>query len=127
MPDKLTSNQTKALAALLEQPTLEKAAEKAGVNVKTLYRWIRQAEFREALQQAEATAIETLSRRVLGMGEDAVTALGDVLKNPAQAGAGNKRMAASEIITRLFQWQELLSMQEQLSELRELTKDVPKT
>jgi hypothetical protein len=64
-----------AILALLQHATREKAAEAAGINVTTLYRWQKDAEFKKALlevrrdvfgqamgrlQQASNTAVDTL-------------------------------------------------------------------
>ncbi|HLK47710.1 MAG TPA: hypothetical protein VKT49_06225, partial [Bryobacteraceae bacterium] len=42
----------KAVEALLKQPTMERAAEAAGINAATLYRWLKEPEFQMALLQA---------------------------------------------------------------------------
>jgi hypothetical protein len=47
-----------AVAALLVEPTVEKAAAKVGVDVKTLYRWLRKPAFRAAYRKARAVVVE---------------------------------------------------------------------
>ena len=59
----MTHKQTQALAALLTQPTKEKAAKAAGIGLTTLKRYLADAQFQEEYQKA-----------VSGLVEDAATA-----------------------------------------------------
>ncbi len=74
-----TTNKEKALAALLESPSIAEAAKKCALSQETLYRYLREKEFvsdyREArrqvvensitqLQQASGEAVETLRRNL---------------------------------------------------------------
>src|SRR5262245_41924827 len=84
--EKLSRLQEKAVAALLSEPTVEKAAEKAGVAPSTLARWRKLPEFREAemaarrevvdrgitLVQLQATAAALALHRNLTCGNPAV-------------------------------------------------------
>jgi hypothetical protein len=47
-----------AIAALLEEPTVEKAAEKAGVSYSTLKGWVRSPEFQVAYREARRQIVE---------------------------------------------------------------------
>jgi hypothetical protein len=47
-----------AIAALLEQPTIEKAAEKAGVAYSTLKGWVKLAEFQAAYRDTRRQVVE---------------------------------------------------------------------
>ncbi len=76
---KLERKQELAIVALLQQPTVEAAAEVAGVADVTLWRWMQQPEFTDRyraarrqvleqaiaqLQQASGEAVETLRRNL---------------------------------------------------------------
>jgi hypothetical protein len=54
--DGLTSQQAKALAALLQEPTVARAAEVAGVAERTLRRWLNEPTFRDAVFRARREA-----------------------------------------------------------------------
>ena len=56
--DYLTHKQVQALAALLTQPTKEKAAQAAGIGVTTLKRYLDDPEFQEEYQKAVSDLIE---------------------------------------------------------------------
>jgi len=86
---KLNPNQVRGIAALLTEPTITAAAEKAGVQPKTIYRWLKQPEFTAALSEAQAREIETASRRLAGMQSDALDALADVFARSDRLAALN--------------------------------------
>lgn len=117
MSQKMTPKQTKALAALLEERTLEGAAARAGINRRTLNRWMQEAEFRQALKQAEGELMGDLSRRLLALGSSAVDALADILETPAQPGASNKRMTASDLLAKLLDLREFADLEARITEL----------
>ena len=54
--DGLTAPQAKALAALLQEPTVLRAAEVAGVGERTLRRWLTEPPFRDAVFRARREA-----------------------------------------------------------------------
>jgi hypothetical protein len=114
---KLTSRQTRAIDALISEPTIEQAAERAGVTRKTIYRWLQYPGFRAELTAAESAAIDKSCRRLIAMADKAITALDDVLDNPSQNGAGNKRLAAAAIIDIFMRLRELRNIENRLSEL----------
>ena len=62
----LTARQEGAIAALLVQPTIEKAAQAAGVGERTLFRWLKEpafaAAYREARRQQFAHAVSLAVR-----------------------------------------------------------------
>jgi hypothetical protein len=54
--NRLTVPQAKAIAALLQEPTMQRATDVAGVTVRTLQRWQKEPTFRRALQRARREA-----------------------------------------------------------------------
>ena len=54
--DGLTPRQAKALEALLQEPTLQRAAAVAGCGERTLRRWMTEAAFRDAVDRARREA-----------------------------------------------------------------------
>src|SRR5690349_114005 len=54
--NQLTAKQESAIAALLTEPTVEKAADAVGVNRRTLYRWLDDAAFKAAYRKARRQA-----------------------------------------------------------------------
>ena len=64
--DGLTPKQERAVAALLAEPTVARAAASIGMNDRTLYRWLKEPAFgrayREARREAFAHAISLTQR-----------------------------------------------------------------
>ncbi|MDP9474993.1 MAG: hypothetical protein M3R38_04770 [Actinomycetota bacterium] len=80
--------QYKTIIALLEQPTMEKAAKAAGVNKTTLYKWLREdAAFKEAYREARREAFSAAVARLQAAATQAVTALVEIAGDPSQQGA----------------------------------------
>ena len=71
----LTSKQRKALAAVLTEPTVAKAALTTGVAEVTLFRWLREPDFRTALREAEDEVIDAAMRRLLQVQDVAITTM----------------------------------------------------
>lgn len=58
----LTSRQKLAIEAIVATGDVTIAAQSVGVNRATLYRWMKQSAFVQAVHVAEADAVEDLSR-----------------------------------------------------------------
>ena len=97
----LTPRKVKAISNLLLYPTFEKVASETGINKRTLSRWMVEPDFRAALHQAQGEAFLEIGRKFLSHADFALDALVDVIKNPDQDGAGNKRLAANSLLDQL--------------------------
>lgn len=62
--DLLTAPQRRAITALMESRTNQEAAEKAKIAPRTLYRWLRDPIFKQALQEAESETTDLANRRL---------------------------------------------------------------
>jgi hypothetical protein len=49
----LTNRQDDAIAALLAEGSVDRAAKKIGISERTLYRWLKEPEFKRAYQEAK--------------------------------------------------------------------------
>ena len=77
----LTSRQHKAILALLHAPTIEKAAELAGVGQASVYRWLRQDGFRHAYQVARREAVSQTVARLQKVSSEAAGVLACLMRN----------------------------------------------
>jgi transposase-like protein len=94
-----TSRRDRAILALLENPTLEKAAEVVGVHPTTLRRWLRQPDFHQALQQARHEAFSQSMRRLQ---QGANPAVGTLFRIMADAGTpASSRVRAAQCVLEL--------------------------
>ena len=127
MSQKTTAKQARAIEALLTCPTMEQAADQAGVNRRTLTRWLDDQAFRAALTAAEDQALDRVARRLLAMADKALDAIENVIDNPVQPGAGNKRLAAQTALDQLSRITELRNLEARLERLEKELIYAPKT
>lgn len=86
-----------ALAALLSSPTKEAAARKAGINVKTLRRYLLDEEFSSAYKQAAAEMVEDATRQLQQSLTGAITRLRYIVSNREEA-SSNQIAAAKTLL-----------------------------
>jgi hypothetical protein len=79
--EKLSRKQEQAIAALLESPTVEEAARRAGVSYSTLKRWMRASPFALAYQRARRELLDVAVGRIQAAAGTAVDTLLAVAKN----------------------------------------------
>ena len=115
--NKLNSNQAKAVVALLQCKTIGEAAEACGLNPRTLNRYFQDNDFMLALRDAEGAAVDKVTRRLIVLADKALDALESVLEQPAQRGAGNKRLAAAAILDHLVKLRNYNDVEKRLTEL----------
>jgi hypothetical protein len=114
----LTPRQQAALAALLERGTVVDAAPKAGVSLRTLFRWLQEPTFQRALREARGQALETALSSLQSASSDAVKALRDVL-NDAAAKRFEKIAAAKAILHFTLLSHETLDVENRLAALEQ--------
>ena len=113
---KLTFAQRKAIETLFTTGSAQAAADAAGVNRATIYKWRNNdATFAEAMREAEAEAVAGLARSLAGLGEAATQALYDALQPGEKM---STRLRAAEIVTdRLLKLRELVTLEERIRAL----------
>lgn len=86
--EKLTTKQQTAVIALISEQTIEAAAARAGINRRTLQRWMRQDRFVGACNDARRQVYNTALHRLQLSTESAVSTLLEIQKSqdlPASA------------------------------------------
>lgn len=83
--DKLTPSQYRALAELLVQPSIRKAAEASGVKERTLYTWLKQPDFAEAYRLARREATQQAIARLQQISGHAVMVLYSLMTSSTAA------------------------------------------
>lgn len=113
-----TARWEKAILALLQHSTVEKAAEAAGIHAATLYRWLKHPEFRNQLKAAKSNAYSlAIGRLQQGLGL-AVNTLYRVMGD-AQAPSSSRVQAAKCIIDQCHRCHEIEEIHERLDNLEE--------
>ncbi len=117
-PAELSPKQRRAVAALLATGEVTAAAREAGVHRDTLHRWLRQPDFLAAVRQAEAEALDELSRLLVRLGRTAAATLAKAMADPA-APYPTRVRAADAALGRLLQLRELATLEARVAALEE--------
>ncbi len=83
--------------ALLQHGNKEKAAQEVGVHPATLWRWLKQAKFQQALREARREAFSHCIGRLQQSSSAAVATLWRLMTDP-QAPAGSRVRAAQCVL-----------------------------
>ncbi len=94
--DQLTPRQHKTIAALLSEPTIEKAAAKVGVGERTLHTWLSESAFADAYRTARREAVSQAIARLQQVSTHAVTVLVNVMASTETPAA--TRVAAARTV-----------------------------
>ena len=114
----LTGKQRKAVEALLATGEITAAAKEVGVARETLQRWLKQPAFSHAVKEAEAKAIDDLSRMLVRLGRTATATLAKAMTDAATPMSTRVR-AADVSLSRLLQLRELATLEARVTELEQ--------
>ncbi len=115
-PQTLTPKQRRAVEALLTVGEVQAAAQSAGVSKDSIYRWLRQPVFLEAVRAAEAQALDDLSRVLVPLGRTAAGTLARAMSDATVPWATKVR-SADATLGRLLQLRELATLEARVAEL----------
>lgn len=114
MPENLTPKQRQAVAALLETPTVATAARTVGVSRETVYKWLKQDAFVQAVQDAEAERLQAVQRGLLAGAEGALIVILNLLRSDSESVRLRASIAILEQVIRL---RELTTLEARLAAL----------
>ena len=113
---KLSAKQHRALSALLTSKSVAEAAAATGLGERTIYRWLTDPAFRQALSAAEGDLIDAATRRLLTLQGTALDTLEAVLGDE-DASAGVRIRAAQMVLDHLLKLRELRDIEQRLQAL----------
>lgn len=116
MADNLTPKQRKTIGSLLETGNVAQAAQTAGISRDTIYRWMREDDFKAALKNATQETMESLSRSLVTLGTKAAQVLENALDDEELTPAVRLR-AVDIAFNRLLQLRELVELEARVSRL----------
>jgi hypothetical protein len=96
---RITPKQEKAIIALLSEPTLKAAAEKAGITEKTLWGWQKEDAFKAVYMQARRLAVQQATARLQTVTGEAVGVLREVMND--KAAKESERVSAAKAVIEL--------------------------
>jgi len=77
----ITAQQTKAIEVLLTSRSIQQASETCGLAYKTLRRWLEDPTFKAALTQREGETLDAATRRLSGLGNEAIDTMAAIMAN----------------------------------------------
>lgn len=117
--EKLSRKQEQAIAGLLQQPTLSKAAKVAGIGEATLWRWLQQPGFKELYQEARRQTVGHAICQLQQASSEAVSTLRVIMADvnaPASSRVAAAR-ATLELALRGVELEDLTARVEALEKL----------
>ena len=95
--DVIGSDQEKAIIALVNEPTVKKAADSLGINESTIYRWMKEPAFAQAYREARRENFRHAIALTQRYAPAAVQTLMKVMQDPGSAHA-SKVSAATALL-----------------------------
>jgi hypothetical protein len=118
--DNLTAKQHKAIAALMSSSTVAKAAAAVGVNERTIYTWLEDADFDAAYRVARVEAVQ----QAIALLQKGSSAAVGVLLNLLTTGTPTVKLGAARTVLEMaFKAVELEDVRDELEQLRTLVQE----
>lgn len=121
----LTPKQHSFLAAMMEEPSIDSAAKKAGVTRNTAYKYLEDDDFKKELQAARRKVIDGISNRLRNLGGSAIDTLRDNLTHEESSPA-TRNSTAKIILEFIYRSHELENVTERLDEMERLLEESQK-
>ena len=116
----LSGNQARALAALLSEKTVRDAALKCSLSEKTVYKYLQDVQFRQALQEAHAAIYSEVSNKLTANIMDALTKLWTIVDTATDPNV--KRLAINDWLKHALKIREVDDLEARIQALEERIK-----
>lgn len=113
---KLNRRQLKAIPFIVSNPNYTQGCEKAKINKTTLYKWLKQPEFKAELDRQRSEIVEAAFSMIAQNIEKAVTTLAGLLDSKDER---IKRLTANDIIGHYLKHKELKDLEERILQIEE--------
>jgi hypothetical protein len=117
----LTRRQLRAIAAILDAPSMEAAARRARVGRTTLYTWLREPAFRDELMRRQGEIFDAALARLKCLVGDAVEGLGELVDADSES---VKRAACCDILDAALKVKELHEVDERLTAIEKRLEEM---
>lgn len=111
---KISMNQQRAIHAIVAGKTRTEAAAAAGINDRTIYKWLEDPQFKAALRLAEKQAILDAQTALIGRIDENLQILDEIKRNPACS--DNARIRAIQLqLETMMNWRDTLITDERIA------------
>ena len=121
----LTTKQIKFIDAMLTEPTIEKACQKAGVSRATGHKYLKVAAVKKTLRIKQDEMMDKTTQMLYLASSNAVTVLSDIMLN-TKVNPFIRTQAATAILEQSYKTHEIFGVVRQIEELRLEIEEVSK-
>lgn len=121
----LTTKQIKFIDAMLTEPTIEKACQKAGVSRATGHKYLKVAVVKKTLRIKQDEMMDKTTQMLYLASSNAVTVLSDIMLN-TKVNPFIRTQAAKAILEQSYKTHEIFGVVRQIEELRLEIEEVSK-
>ena len=121
----LTTKQIKFIDAMLTEPTIEKACQKAGVSRATGHKYLKVAAVKKTLRIKQDEVMDKTTQMLYLASSNAVTVLSDIMLN-TKVNPFIRTQAAKAILEQSYKTHEIFGVVRQIEELRLEIEEVSK-
>lgn len=121
----LTTKQIKFIDAMLTEPTIEKACQKAGVSRATGHKYLKVAAVKKTLRTKQDEMMDKTTQMLYLASSNAVTVLSDIMLN-TKVNPFIRTQAAKAILEQSYKTHEIFGVVRQIEELRLEIEEVSK-
>lgn len=121
----LTTKQIKFIDAMLTEPTIEKACQKAGVSRATGHKYLKVAAVKKTLRIKQDEMMDKTTQMLYLASSNAVTVLSDIMLN-TKVNPFIRTQAAKAILEQSYKTYEIFGVVRQIEELRLEIEEVSK-
>ncbi|MCY7233656.1 replication protein [Streptococcus dysgalactiae subsp. equisimilis] len=123
--DSLTTKQVKFIDAMLTEPTIEKACEKAGIARATGHKYLNIAAVRKTLRIKQDEMMDKTTQMLYLASSNAVSVLNDIMMD-SKVNLFIRTQAAKAILEQSYKTHEIFGVVRQIEELRLEIEEVSK-
>lgn len=123
--DSLTTKQVKFIDAMLTEPTIEKACEKAGIARATGHKYLNIAAVRKTLRIKQDEMMDKTTQMLYLASSNAVSVLNDIMMD-SKVNPFVRTQAAKAILEQSYKTHEIFGVVRQIEELRLEIEEVSK-
>lgn len=123
--DSLTTKQVKFIDAMLTEPTIEKACEKAGIARTTGHKYLNIAAVRKTLRIKQDEMMDKTTQMLYLASSNAVSVLNDIMMD-SKVNPFIRTQAAKAILEQSYKTHEIFGVVRQIEELRLEIEEVSK-
>jgi hypothetical protein len=109
--DSLTAQQIRAIPILVQAPTVEEGAKRAGKSKTTIYKWLRQPAFRQELNRQKNELMDVALENLKSSVEKAVQVLTALLGSDNET---TRRYVANDVLSHALKAKEIQEFEQRL-------------